>query len=259
MSSCKPIPIHLPSYALEMGSGGKAPQTASAGMGERKPVDKEALMAVIQAIKFSQPEITNAGLLRTIRANHPEEFSGLSDPVFKATLKKWNAKQDELAKAAQQGPAVKLFTVGGNTSDGSLATAVAAQLPEGMGYWVVLEDGVPMDRSGTKPHQALISYVNKKSSKKAGKDGREVFKVQVAEGGADVRHPMLLYNQDRKHKTFIHPEVPGYDRIRSVVLEEGKEGKLKAGGLKAFFNGTIDKKAGVLLIDTENTAPQQGW
>jgi len=43
-------------------------------------------------------------------------------------------------------------------------------------------------------------------------------------------------------------------------LEEGREGKLKdSGGLKAFFNGTVDKKAGVLLIDTENTAPQQGW
>eukprot|EP00531_Pseudo-nitzschia_arenysensis_P018704 CAMPEP_0116140106 /NCGR_PEP_ID=MMETSP0329-20121206/13662_1 /TAXON_ID=697910 /ORGANISM="Pseudo-nitzschia arenysensis, Strain B593" /LENGTH=332 /DNA_ID=CAMNT_0003635181 /DNA_START=147 /DNA_END=1141 /DNA_ORIENTATION=+ len=137
---------------------------------------------------------------------------------------------------------------------------------------------VPMDVSGGKPHQALINFQNKpkgaaaKSSnsnnkKKKGKkkgttastattphpeapfEDAIVVKIQMAAPmGPDdtAKHPMLLYDQSRKFKTFVHPDgtltaesdesEDGYSRLARWIRSQGVGGALGAtGGTKAYF------------------------
>lgn len=115
---------------------------------------------------------------------------------------------------------------------------------------------VPADRSGSRPHQALINFndnrntmrSNKKKNYKAdskcrskGGDDREIFKIQLAAlpaGMEEVLTPMLLYNSDRTTKTFIHPPSPsdkdqddgGYFTIKTMITESGTSGALGAAG-----------------------------
>ena len=152
---------------------------------------------------------------------------------------------------------------------------------------------VPADLSGSRPHQALINYQEnhtnksgkqKGGGKKKGKkstsssndngDGREIFKIQVPQlppGMEDELTVMLLYNQDRSAKTFIHPPADneleddgGYAKIRQMIIESGKMGALGAtGGQKGYFYGFISNtKTGpnVVSIDLQSgLAPVQTW
>jgi len=116
---------------------------------------------------------------------------------------------------------------------------------------------VPADRSGSRPHQALINFndnrnatkwdrkkiskADSKSRSKGEDDGREIFKIQLAAlpaGMEEVLTPMLLYNSARTTKTFIHPPSPsdkdqddgGYFTIKAMITESGTSGALGATG-----------------------------
>ena len=89
----------------------------------------------------------------------------------------------------------------------------------------------------------------------------EILKIQVAQD-APEGSPMLMYNEDKSKKTFIHPNCTGYNDIQRLILEEGQKGKLaQNGGLKAFFWGRQHRKVGrkFVLVNTEELAPSQPW
>ena len=107
-----------------------------------------------------------------------------------------------------------------------------AQNEEEMKKYVSCFLDVPADRSGGKPHQALINFNDKNANKKDGKtkkgggnssDGRDIVKIQVAAAlpGMD-NTPMLLYNFDRSAKTFIHHDnddgSQGYEKIKEMIF-----------------------------------------
>mmetsp|Transcript_53291 Transcript_53291/g.79168 ORF Transcript_53291/g.79168 Transcript_53291/m.79168 type:complete len:487 (+) Transcript_53291:115-1575(+) len=135
---------------------------------------------------------------------------------------------------------------------------------------------IPADRTGQKPHQALINFNENKKAKKRilsssiasvikGKSKSNstppaIVKIQVASGGIEVKVPLLLYNLDRTAKTFIHPDAAGYDRIHRLIVRKGLEGALgKAGGMKAYFYCRILLKHKVVSIDCSGMAPDQPW
>eukprot|EP01083_Nonionella_stella_P006081 17592_1 len=131
---------------------------------------------------------------------------------------------------------------------------------------------VPADKSGTKPHQALINFNKKNRSSGAGKnvDGREIVKIQMAATipGMPEKTPMLLYNFDRTAKTFIHPaqdgETSGYDKIRDLIIKDGVKGAISDGGTKAYFYCRITKRdvteKDIVSVDiTSGLAPPQRW
>lgn len=172
---------------------------------------------------------------------------------------------------------------------------------------------VPMDVSGTRPHQALINFnaKNKTKSKKAkvkgkgkgkkrGKsnvnvleapgagdndgdmDEREIVKVQMAAPVPGMeKTPMLLYNESRTAKTFIHPsnkqdngdnenadqtskaEEDDYDKIRNLIIQNGENGVLSGGGTKAYFYcifTRIESEQDIVSIDVvSGLANSQKW
>ncbi|KAL7479085.1 hypothetical protein ACHAW6_004833 [Cyclotella cf. meneghiniana] len=168
---------------------------------------------------------------------------------------------------------------------------------------------VPADRSGSRPHQALINYNhyrkenkqhhnnnhNSKNRSKANKhcrgEIREIFKVQMAAappGMEGVSLPMLLYNEDRSAKTFLHPPLThedgnvekddnindndddddgGYFKIQIMIRNNGTSGALgQTGGQKAYFWGIVRQVEGgegekrrVVSLDVEELAPNQIW
>jgi hypothetical protein len=151
---------------------------------------------------------------------------------------------------------------------------------------------VSADQSGGKPHQALINFQfsnGSSSSNKKKKGGKKsatqntnvnpdevIVKIQRAlpEEGDTTKHPMLLYDQSRKWKTFIHPEKNSdrdetggsgpndnaYDTIYDMIGKEGKEGALgNLGGTKSYFNAIVSKKNRIISIDVSKLAPNQDW
>jgi len=138
---------------------------------------------------------------------------------------------------------------------------------------------VPADRSGNRPHQALINFnENNRAGKVYGRkqkrvfdddDGREIVKIQVAAPlpGIDVKTPMLLYNSDRSATTFIHPdnddETGGYNRIWELINSHGIRGALSSGGTKAYFfarNTTRQEAQSIISVDVvSGLAPMQEW
>jgi hypothetical protein len=129
---------------------------------------------------------------------------------------------------------------------------------------------VPADKSGSRPHQALINFndnqtkqrnsskanAKKKNSAKqrevdattattSPKDEREIFKIQIAApipGMEDT--PMLLYNATKDARTFIHPPTTttnqdnndqddddgSYFTIRQMIQSSGTTGALGKSG-----------------------------
>ncbi|KAL9187817.1 hypothetical protein ACHAXT_006195 [Thalassiosira profunda] len=194
---------------------------------------------------------------------------------------------------------IKFFTVG----DGSVKTlaenyanhyakaAVAAseeqnaEMEQEKGKYTHFFLDVPADRSGSRPHQALISYKdNKQPSKWKGKkgnsaeqstsDGKQIFKIQLPAlppGMEDAETVMLVYNADKSARTFIHPpsssdgeqDDGGYSKIRAMIKEAGTSGALGAtGGQKGYFYGFITKtKSGpdAVSIDVTAMVPSQSW
>jgi hypothetical protein len=90
-----------------------------------------------------------------------------------------------------------------------------------------------------------------------------ICKIQVAASSEQTaaKYPMLLYNQDRTIKTFIHPEDDtekdadnGYNRIHNLVTCHGVGGALGiSGGSKAYFYAYLLGND-ILNIDTSQLA-----
>jgi hypothetical protein len=187
-------------------------------------------------------------------------------------LRQRTKKEDEVKQKV-----MKMYTIGDATNSssssnmavGSQATTEATAITASSSgsstvkRWVHVQLDVPADTSGSKPHQALINFTDNNSSGSSGEhssaeDGKPsaktaststaspasseasvIVKIQVAMGGAESKTPMLLYNNDRSVKTFIHCTpltVEGYNRIQRMILQRGGEGALgKAGGTKGYF------------------------
>lgn len=228
-----------------------------------------------------------------------ESFEFLQHVKLNDVKKVWKKAVAESAAAQRQdGPnnsndsdkIWKLYTVGNGSvktlaQEYSQATAkaIAAQELEAqeeqqalMENYVHVFLDVPADRSGSRPHQALINFNENSDKKSSGStaessnkkedDARgEIFKIQVAAAPDGTKFPMLLYNQDRSMKTFIHPDVDAedYDRVFNWITDAGKSGALgAAGGTKAYFYcRTTVRKHGpnVLSIDVRELAPVQSW
>ena len=151
----------------------------------------------------------------------------------------------------------------------------AAAQEEENGQYVHCFLDVPADRSGKKPYQALINFngseptsggsSSKKSKKKM--NDREVVKIQVAAALPGMgKFPMLLYNQSRSARTFIHPEEEqnsDYDKIHDWIVNGGTKGVLQGGGTKAYFFAKITRRQGgeqdIVSIDISQLAPPQNW
>jgi hypothetical protein len=211
---------------------------------------------------------------------HPTSSSGSSTSTNTniSTNQPLHPNADLIAKLTSQNRAPEVFTVG----DGSvkvqqlaheytaavLAQAAANEQAAAEELWndyvhVFLD--VPADRSGSRPHQALINFQssttssstssstpsgsdnnnnnksNNNSNKTANKkkkdkkmtkapsniisntatnttttttsdntNGEVIVKIQMAaplDEHDTIQHPMLLYNQTRTYKTFLHPDV----------------------------------------------------
>lgn len=187
--------------------------------------------------------------------------------------KKLGLSDHAMKKTVTDGEVLKFYTVG----DGSVQTIIDEYTSAGEAFKKADETSqinsekfsyfwldVPMDKSGTKPYQALINFGAKKSKdmKSVKYNTDEVVKIQIAAPveGLDDALPMLLYNSNRSAKTFIHPEEDGYQKIRSLIQDSGSEGSLgKTGGTKAYFHCKILKSQGVIAVKTSSVAPVESW
>lgn len=282
------------------------------------------LIDLIRAVKFSNKDLSMRAVhteITTVMANN-ESFEFLANIKLNDVKKVWKkalsgapkSSEKTDAAAAAAAPAndadilpktkgiLKFYTVG----DGSVKSlandytmaAAAAEIGAGaaekekendddLNNYVHCFLDVPADKSGTKPHQALINFNdNKSGSKKAGgksknkvkgagaavdsnEDGREIVKIQRAApmpGAEDEKSVMLLYNADRTARTFIHPDSGddgGYDKIQSLIANQGKGGVLDGGGLKAYFYARITRRIAdqdIISIDvTSGLALSQSW
>jgi hypothetical protein len=134
---------------------------------------------------------------------------------------------------------------------------------------------VPANKSGERPHQALINFQSNKSrTEKSPKihestnDGSVIVKIQRAAplSPADTaQQPMLLYDQSRTLKTFVHldPDDDGYEKIAMMIAEKGMDGALgQNGGTKAYFFGRLTKRKkgpNILSIQVAELASAQDW
>jgi hypothetical protein len=126
--------------------------------------------------------------------------------------------------------------------------------------WSAVQLDVACNQSGKMPHQAVMSFNKTKGGVGAGSMG-DIFKIQVAQGAEDDT-PMLMYNENKTRKTFIHPNCAGYTDIKRMILDDGQNGALKqTGGLKAFFWARHHRKLGrkFIYVNTHELAPSQPW
>jgi len=215
-----------------------------------------------------------------------------------------NATTDNLkSKLLAAGSKPSIFTVGQLAqayTAMSIAEAASADNQESMaameGYVHVFLD-VPADRSGNKPHQALISFQKQQSTsqskssnakksttsnnsnrnnnnnsnkKNLDEPTEEIVKIQRAaptHKDDTSQHPMLCYNATKTRKTFLHPDSDpeGYKKIEHLIVQAGSQGALaNLGGTKAYFYARITpvtkgKGPSILSINTVELAPPQAW
>jgi len=281
------------------------------------PYSPDDLIALIRAVKFAHPSMSQRDVhteITGVIANSDPSCNFLKEvqlndvkKVWKKALKGSHSNESDLSKgnntASKKEPPIlppnndgvlKLYTVG----DGSVKTLAenyanqyaraAAEAErcncdaeENNKYTHFFLD-VPADRSGSRPHQALINFNDNKRGKKQKSrtnnskegNGREVFKIQMAaspRGMEDMALPMLLYNEDRSAKTFLHPpddstdsDDGGYTKIQEMIRNSGMSGALgNSGGQKAYFWGIVrelkDGEKRVVSVDVEELAPNQIW
>ena len=76
---------------------------------------------------------------------------------------------------------------------------------------------------------------------------------------------MLLYDQTRTYKTFVHPDPDddGYEKLANLIAEKGIGGALgQVGGTKAYFYGQLTKRKkgnDIISIQITELAPAQTW
>jgi hypothetical protein len=257
---------------------------------------REELTELVRAIKFAKPDISMRACHREIAhdLSQKEGFEFLKDVKLNDVKRVWKKAMTPASQQEQQpasvplpagGEVMKLYTVGDGTVrtlakeySQAAAAAVAAEAVAkeendrqamSKNFVHVFLD-VPADRSGSRPHQALLNFHENDSTKSdsphaKGGDCGEVVKIQVAASPDDTPYPMLMYNADRSLKTFIHPDPQhdGYQRIRDWIVKDGSGGALgSAGGTKAYFFGRTTKRkngANVISIDVSRLAPPQSW
>ena len=288
------------------------------------PCAKDELLELVRAIKFAKPEASQKEVHREITEELSQkfehQFAFLKDVKLNDVKKVWkkamkqpssttatssapplsqqqsSTNADLLEKLPSDGP-VKLFTVG----DGSvkhlaqeytaavLAQAAAkeqAAADELQKNYVHIFLDVPADRSGSRPHQALINFQQSaaktdkadKKTKQQQHSGKSepnpenamIVKIQMAAPLNEhdtTQHPMLLYNQSRTCKTFIHPdpddEMKGYERVQEWIRNSGSDGALgQQGGTKAYFYSRLTKRKkgqNIISIRVTELAPSQDW
>lgn len=265
---------------------------------DREVCTREELTNLVRAIKFAYPEMSMRAVYREISENlsQKENFSFLKHIQLKDVKRVWKKAIKPAAVQQQQEASnlpilptdvMKLYTVGDGTvrtlaqeysqSAAAAAAAEAATRNDNerrsfMEHYVHVFLDVPADRSGSRPHQALIHFHDNDSAMAADassqakqKDRREIVKIQVAASPDDTPYPMLMYNADRSLKTFIHfdPQDDGYHRIREWIVNEGSGGALgSSGGTKAYFYSRLTKRkngANIISIDVSGLAPPQSW
>jgi hypothetical protein len=249
---------------------------------------------------------------------------------------------EKLKQGGAGGP-VKIFTVGNVTiqhlAEEYTATAVAleqaAAHQKEQEYQKLLQDyvhvylDVPADRSGSRPHQALINFqftaattttTNNKSSSSSNKsnsgggnhssknkkkknqktasqppppppptptqkrnddvhddqtdnDDQQPDGAVIQQQHYHHHHPMLLYNQNRLYKTFLHADPPNeesYHTIQQWIVKAGVGGALgQFGGTKAYFYSRISSSSSsspseqpapnIISIRITELAPPQEW
>ncbi|GMH96968.1 hypothetical protein TrVE_jg4538 [Triparma verrucosa] len=221
--------------------------------------------------------------LGKMHVKEDDGVDGIGDEA--ATEKaKTKIKSKEVGKSAAQKPdpgTIHLFTVGSSTvpppppSSADQPAISSASLDSGESSKQVnvglVQLNVPGDKSGTKPHQAVIEYTppgnsgsgggGKGNGKKAGKKKKkagewDVFKIQSIDNS--MTKVLLMYDETKTHKTFIHPdpeEGSVYKIIHRLVILRGIIGKLgPTGGRKVYMRGRViesGKFAEIILDDAE--------
>lgn len=245
-------------------------------------------MELAKAIKFAKPDASQRAVHKEITQLLSQKEACLKDIHLNDIKKVWKKAVTTASSNCHGSSAdvVKLFTVGDGTV-GSLADQYSQQAAkaaiENKGEFIegkgcqLLENyvhvylDVPADKSGSRPHQAVIHFRDNidndnSDNNTVGNERGEIVKIQVAAAAPNgEKLPMLLYNVDRTARTFIHPhDDGGYDRLFRCVVKEGFGGALGAsGGTKAYFycHRTRLQTGGpdILSIDVKSLAPSQGW
>lgn len=273
---------------------------------------RQELTELVGVIKFAKPDASMRSVHREIsqELSKKEGFEFLAKIQWNDVKKVWkkavaSASQQQQTQTQQHATnnnamlpelvagmdVLKLYTVG-DASVRSLAqqysqaaaAAEAAKCEESnqlLEHYVHVFEGVPMDKSGSRPHQAIINFNDNHAKKKPTADENsesnnnkstddsrgEIVKIQVAASLDDTPHPMLLYNADRSLKTCIHPdpEDDGYQRIRTMIVKDGVGGALGvSGGTKAYFFARLTKPKNqgattIISVDVSGLAPVQTW
>ena len=280
------------------------PPSNNSGDGTYTPDD---LIDLVRAIKFAHPEMSMKKVHKEISgtmAKSEDSYAFLAEVKLDEVKKVWkkalkspssessNANKSEPQLKVPKDGVMKFYTVG----DGSVKTLAAnyskqqaeariaaKQLEMKEKYSHFFLD-VPAERSGKRPHQALINFNDNYSKKQTVvcascgtaevDQGRGIFKIQSAQlppGMEDMLTPMLLYDEARDAKTFLHPpskdtgekDDGGYMKIKQMIAESGTSGALgNQGGQKAYFYGIItetDDGPNIVSIDTSELAPSQRW
>jgi hypothetical protein len=212
----------------------------------------------------------------TSKAGERSDMSSRSDP-----LSSFSDMTIDVREKKQKDKVIKFYTVGDGSvkmlaedytlnAASQLISEKAEKIDEDeMQKYVHCFLDVPADKSGKNPYQALINFnIQKRKDKPSDKNDREIVKIQVA---ADIpgipKTPMLLYNESRSVKTFIHPDEDdsseGYEKIKKMVQLSGCKGVLTNGGSKAYFYSRVLKRKNgpdVISIDVSTLAPSdQNW
>jgi hypothetical protein len=258
---------------------------------EEEPYSPEDLIALIRAVKFAHPEMSQRSVhteIATVVADSDPTYAFLKKvklndvkKVWKKALKggsdeenSYQAGSEEkeepspiLPPSAANNGILKFYTVG----DGSVQTlvenyanhharaeAAAAESntsSSSLSQYTHFFLDVPADKSGSRPHQALINFNDNKSKascsnnkqkkkknhattyKQQGRgieqgDGRQIFKIQMAAPVPGMENtPMLLYNANKDARTFLHPpSSSSEDKDVEHENEKGGGGREDDGG-----------------------------
>lgn len=287
-------------------SGDNAPSPSAAA--PQDTLSRDDLLELVRAIQFAKPEISQTKIHKEITQQLAEKegYGFLKHVKISDVKKAWKQLQKEqkegpgknsnnsqnadlLEKLQSQKQAPQLYTVGDQTNTLSSIAVLARDLRavtlaaadeatkadrEALDRdYVHIFLNIPLDQSGSRPHQALINFQsgvasskNKKSKQLFDENGRMIVKIQRAAPMSDTdttQHPMLLYNETKSHKTFVHPGEE-YDRILKWIEEAGKEGALgRMGGSKAYFYARLTMTKGnvpdIISLDVTHLAPAQEW
>jgi len=95
-----------------------------------------------------------------------------------------------------------------------------------------------------------------------------VVKVQVAAGPSNDLSPMLLYDQSRSVRTFVHPSTSDcYEQLKHAAVLRGIRGTAgREGGIKCYFKGRLMPNGGgsdgdrrVLEVDWGTVVSGMEW